>query len=158
SESIADFSARRSLPRWRGQWFRDSEISRPRRRGRAAKEAAAAGAEGAAPANAGEGVLLADTFNRYFEPENLRAAVSVLRAAGYQISTVKPDDGSSRPLCCGRTFLAVGRVDEARREAERAISALAPYATRGVPIIGLEPSCLFSFRDEIPAMIKGSRA
>jgi len=105
-----------------------------------------------------EVVLLADTFNRYFEPENLNAAVRVLRAGGYRVEVATPADGTSRPLCCGRTFLAVGRVDEARREAERALATLAPYAARGVPIIGLEPSCLFSFRDEIPAIIRDGRA
>jgi Fe-S oxidoreductase len=106
----------------------------------------------------GEVVLLADTFNRYFEPENLHAAVTVLRAGGYRVHVPAPSDGTPRPLCCGRTFLAVGLVDEARREAERTIAALAPFAARGVPIVGLEPSCLFSFRDEIPAMLTDGRA
>jgi Fe-S oxidoreductase len=63
-----------------------------------------------------------------------------------------------RPLCCGRTFLAIGKVDEARREAERVLAALAPFVERGVPVVGLEPSCLFGFRDEIPAIIKGEPA
>jgi Fe-S oxidoreductase len=71
---------------------------------------------------------------------------------------VRPSDGSSRPLCCGRTFLSIGKVDEARKEAERTLAALAPYIQRGVPIIGLEPSCLLSFRDEIPAMNKNELA
>jgi Fe-S oxidoreductase len=102
--------------------------------------------------------LLVDTFNRYFEPENLHAAVKVLRAGGYRVQAATPSDGSSRPLCCGRTFLAVGRVDEARREAERTIAALEPLAARGLPIVGLEPSCIFSFRDEIPAMMRNERA
>ena len=60
----------------------------------------------------------------------------------------------SRPLCCGRTFLAVGLVDEARREAERCVAALAPLAERGIPVVGLEPSCVLGFRDEIPALVK----
>jgi FAD/FMN-containing dehydrogenase/Fe-S oxidoreductase len=145
SESIAEFSSRRTLPRWRSDWFRDSETALPSPAGGGGKEAR-------------EVVLFADTFNRYFEPENLRAAVNVLHAGGYRVHVATPADKASRPLCCGRTFLAVGRVDEARREAERALAALAPYATRGVPIIGLEPSCLYSFRDEIPAMVKDSRA
>jgi Fe-S oxidoreductase len=102
-------------------------------------------------------VLFADTFNRYFEPENLDAARAVLAAAGYRVRFAAPRDGA-RPLCCGRTFLAVGKVDEARREIERTLAALTPFAERGVPIIGLEPSCLFSFRDEIPALIKSDTA
>jgi FAD/FMN-containing dehydrogenase/Fe-S oxidoreductase len=145
SESIADFSARRTLPRWRTDWFRDSGNSLPSPAGGGGEETH-------------EVVLLADTFNRYFEPENLRAAVTVLRAGGYRVHVATPTDGTSRPLCCGRTFLAVGRVDDARREAERSLAALAPYAARGVPIVGLEPSCLFSFRDEIPAIVKDGRA
>jgi FAD/FMN-containing dehydrogenase/Fe-S oxidoreductase len=150
SESIADFSARRSLPRWRGDWFRNQD-SLPRLRGRAGEGATA-------ESETREVVLLADTFNRYFEPENLHAAVTVLRAGGYRVDVAAPADATSRPLCCGRTFLAVGRVDEARREAERAIAALAPYAERGVPVIGLEPSCLYTFRDEIPAIVRDGRA
>ena len=146
SESIADFSARRTLPRWRGDWFRDSESSS------SLTSASGGGKE------TREVVLLADTFNRYFEPENLRAAVAVLRAGGYHVHVAAPADGTSRPLCCGRTFLAVGRVDEARREAERSLASLEPYAARGVPIIGLEPSCLFSFRDEIPAIVRDGHA
>jgi Fe-S oxidoreductase len=103
-------------------------------------------------------VLFADTFNRYFEPENLHAAMKVMRAGGYRVHVASPSDGSSRPLCCGRTFLAIGQVDEARREAERTIAALEPLAAHGLPIVGLEPSCIFSFRDEIPAMMTGERA
>jgi Fe-S oxidoreductase len=61
-------------------------------------------------------------------------------------------------LCCGRTFLAVGLVEEARREAERSLAALEPLVARGMPVVGLEPSCLFSFRDEIPALFKDGRA
>jgi len=84
--------------------------------------------------------------------------VKVLRAGGYRVQVATPSDGSSRPLCCGRTFLAVGRVDEARREAERTIAAIEPLVARGLPIVGLEPSCIFSFRDEIPVMMKDERA
>jgi Fe-S oxidoreductase len=103
-------------------------------------------------------VLFADTFNRTFERENLDAALAVLSAAGYRVHLPTPADGSSRPLCCGRTFLSVGLVDQARREAERTLAALAPYVERGVPVIGLEPSCLLGFRDEIPAMLPGDAA
>ena len=71
-----------------------------------------------------EVVLFADTFNRYFERENLDAALAVLNAGGYRVHVAKPVDGSSRPLCCGRTFLSIGKVDEARQEAERTLAAL----------------------------------
>jgi Fe-S oxidoreductase len=169
SERIADFSARRTLPRWRSDWFRDRVGTLSRLRGRVGEGGATAteplkvAPSPPSPASRGgkdgrDVVLFADTFNRYFEPENLHAAVKVLRAGGYRVQVATPSDGSSRPLCCGRTFLAVGKVDEARREAERTIAALEPLAAGGLPIVGLEPSCIFSFRDEIPAMIKDERA
>jgi Fe-S oxidoreductase len=103
-------------------------------------------------------VLFADTFNRYFERENLDAALSVLTAGGYRVHAVLPKDDLERPLCCGRTFLSVGQVDAARAEMTRTLEALAPYVLRGVPVIGLEPSCLFTFRDELPALIKSEAA
>jgi len=134
SETLARFSARRSLPKWRKDIFQDP-------------------AEPLGPADGREVVLLADTFNRYFERENLDAALSVLTAAGYRVHVAKPVDDENRPLCCGRTFLAVGALDEARREAQRVLAALEPFIARGVPVIGLEPSCLFTFRDELPALI-----
>jgi FAD/FMN-containing dehydrogenase/Fe-S oxidoreductase len=134
SEVVAGFSARRRLPKWRPDVF---------------------GQSGGA-ANGGV-ILFADTFNRYFERENIDAAIAVLNAGGYRVEIAAPADGS-RPLCCGRTFLAVGKVDEARREAERTLAALARYIERGVPIIGLEPSCLLTFRDEIPALIRSDAA
>jgi Fe-S oxidoreductase len=103
-------------------------------------------------------VLFADTFNRYFERENLDDALGVLVAAGYRVYAPLPADPDERPLCCGRTFLAVGLVEEARREMQRTLDALAPYVARGMPVIGLEPSCLFTFRDELPAMFEGQAA
>jgi Fe-S oxidoreductase len=114
-------------------------------------------------AGGGEGsdhevVLFVDTFNRYFEPENVHAALAVLEAAGCRVHLPQPADGSQRPLCCGRTFLSVGLVDEARREAERCIAALAPFVSRGIPIVGIEPSCLLGFRDEIPGLLKSEQA
>ena len=141
SELVGGFSARRSLPKWRNDIYRD--------RSDWAYDAAAT----AEPMR--EVVLFADTFNRYFERENLDAALSVLVAGGYRVHALLPTDGDERPLCCGRTFLAVGQVDQAKREMERTLAALTPYVVRGVPVIGLEPSCLFSFRDELPALLKG---
>jgi Fe-S oxidoreductase len=126
------FSARRELPQWRPDYFVDR--TRPIR-------------------GAGREVLVfVDTFNRWFEPHNARAAMRVLQAAGYKVSAAQPLLGG-RPLCCGRTFLAAGMVEEAKVEARRTLDALRPYAARGVPIIGLEPSCLFSFRDEYGVLL-----
>jgi FAD/FMN-containing dehydrogenase/Fe-S oxidoreductase len=138
SEALAGFSARRSLPKWRADYFREPAAARP---GPAEREV----------------VLFADTFNRYFERENIDAAIEVLAAAGYGIHFAAPADGV-RPLCCGRTFIAVGKVEEARREAERSLAALMPFIDRGMPVIGLEPSCIFSFRDELPALLKSEAA
>jgi FAD/FMN-containing dehydrogenase/Fe-S oxidoreductase len=136
SETIAGLSARRSLPKWRSDIFRD----RPKTSGER------------------EVVLFADTFNRYFERENLDAAYKVLAAAGYKVHCVKPVDGSKRPLCCGRTFFSIGKVEEARKEAGRTLKALLHFAERGVPVVGLEPSCILGFRDEIPALLKNEAA
>ncbi|MBO0712983.1 MAG: 4Fe-4S dicluster domain-containing protein, partial [Acetobacteraceae bacterium] len=171
SEAMAGFSARRSLPRWRSDWFKDSEpaprLAREGGVGHAASYAPAALAPSgalrasASPASRGgerEVVLFADTFNRYFERENLDAALTVFAAGGYRVTVATPLDGSSRPLCCGRTFLSIGAVDEARAEAARTLAALAPFVARGVPVVGLEPSCILGFRDEIPAIVQDARA
>jgi Fe-S oxidoreductase len=96
-------------------------------------------------------LLLADTFNRWFEPENLRAALRVLAAAGYRAVLPKTN---SRPLCCGRTFLAAGLVDRAREEARRMIEHLKGT----LPVIGLEPSCLLTLRDEYRSLLPGRDA
>jgi Fe-S oxidoreductase len=61
-------------------------------------------------------------------------------------------------LCCGRTFLAAGMVDEAKVEARRTLDALASFVERGVPVVGLEPSCLFGLRDEFTALLPGERS
>jgi FAD/FMN-containing dehydrogenase/Fe-S oxidoreductase len=145
SETWLGLSARRTLPRWRRATFLGAlGASLPphptlSREGRGIFSSPGEGEKSV--------VLFADTFNNYFEPDNLRAAVQVLEAGGYRVEIARPADGG-RPLCCGRTFLALGMVDEARREARRVIEALKPHAERGVPVIGLEPSCLLTLRDE----------
>ncbi len=127
-------AASRSLPMWRRDFFRDTE------------------ADALAPQNPrGEVLLLADTFNRYFEPENLRAALRVLAAAGYR---ARLPATRGRPLCCGRTFLSAGIIDKARAEARRTMGRLAGT----LPVIGLEPSCLFTLRDEFRALLPGAEA
>ena len=94
-------------------------------------------------------VLFVDTFTRWFEPSVIDAAERVLTRIGLRVATLDPP----RPLCCGRTYLATGMIDRARSEARRVQAALAPYAHRGIPILGLEPSCLFTFRDEHLALV-----
>lgn len=99
-------------------------------------------------------VLFVDTFNRYFEPHNVRAAVAVLESVGLRVAFATPREGG-RPVCCGRTYLNAGMVEQARAEGARVVAALAPYMERDVPVIGLEPSCILTLRDELPAVIPG---
>jgi Fe-S oxidoreductase len=134
TERLLGLSRHRSLPRWHATPFRHPDVPKP----------------GAA----GEVVLFADTFNRWFESDNARAAARVLEAAGYTVHGAAPADGG-RPLCCGRTFLTAGLVEQARAEQWRVVEALMPYVERGVPIVGLEPSCLLTLRDEITAVLPG---
>src|SRR6516225_7483562 len=107
-----------------------------------------AAADAIGPAEGREVVLFADTFNRIYERENLDASLRVLVEGGYRVHIPKPA-GGGRPLCCGRTFLSAGLVEEARKELDRTVEACAPFAARGVAIIGLEPSCLLTLRDEL---------
>ncbi|WMT72611.1 FAD-linked oxidase C-terminal domain-containing protein [Bradyrhizobium sp. Ash2021] len=128
-ERFAGISARRALPAFRRDIFKpDAEVI--------------------GPIDGREVVLFADTFNRAYERENLDAALRVLVGAGYRVHMPKPADGT-RPLCCGRTFLSAGLVDEARGELNRLVATYAPFAARGVSIVGLEPSCLLTLRDEL---------
>ncbi|MBS0223428.1 MAG: FAD-binding protein [Proteobacteria bacterium] len=102
-------------------------------------------------------VIFADTFSNNFEPAILHAARRVLEAAGHRVAIAWPELGS-RALCCGRTYLATGQVDKARDEARRLLEALSPFVARVVPIVGLEPSCLFTLRDEFLALGLGEQA
>ncbi|MEB2353274.1 MAG: FAD-binding protein [Burkholderiaceae bacterium] len=147
-ERLLGLSARRRLPAWRRDVF-------TRDRGQAREGVATPAGDGL------DVVLWADTFDNYFEPEILRAARRVLRAAGYRVHVARAADGDAnprRPLCCGRTFLATGLVDEARAEARRTLAALAPWVQRGVPVVGLEPSCLLTMRDEFLVLGLGEAA
>lgn len=137
-ERFAGISARRALPAFRSDVFVPP-------------------ADSVGPETGREVVLFADTFNRIYERENLEAALRVLAAGGYRVHMPKPA-GGSRPLCCGRTFLSAGLVDEARSELDRLVTAFAPFAARGVPIVGLEPSCLLTLRDELASLRKDNDA
>ena len=144
TERLMGLSARRTLPRWRSDPFRVEEL--------AARAARGSDRPSAAQGDGSEVVLFSDTFTTWFEPENARAAVRVLEAAGYRVRPAAPPPPERRPLCCGRTFLAAGLVEEAKREMARTLTALAPFVDRGTPIVGLEPSCLLTFRDEALAL------
>jgi FAD/FMN-containing dehydrogenase/Fe-S oxidoreductase len=93
----------------------------------------------------GEPVLLwPDTFTNYFAPDVGVAAVEVLERAGYRVQV------PGRPLCCGRPLYDYGMLPTARRWLRRALTALREPIQAGIPLIGLEPSCLAVFRDELP--------
>jgi FAD/FMN-containing dehydrogenase/Fe-S oxidoreductase len=128
-EKFAGISAMRALPAFRRDVFRpDGTVF--------------------GPADGREIVLFADTFNRVYERENLDAALRVLVEGGYRVHIPAPQEGT-RPVCCGRTFLSAGLVEQARSELDRLVKTYAPFAARGVPIVGLEPSCLLTLRDEL---------
>ncbi|MDV7143454.1 FAD-linked oxidase C-terminal domain-containing protein [Tropicimonas sp. TH_r6] len=134
TEQLTGVSHRRDLPIWSSNPFGDGE------------------AQDGDP----QVLLFADVFNRYFDPENLRAALRVLRAAGLRVAVAQ--DGSGKSLECGRTFLAIGCVEEARAEARRVIDATRDAVARGVPVVGLEPSSILTFRDEFLALCPGPEA
>src|SRR5437660_6705780 len=136
-KSALGFAAKRALPKWRRDYFADR--TRPDRGRRL------------------EVAIFVDTFNRWFEPHNVRAAIRVLQAAGYRVHAAQPLT-PSRPLCCGRTFLSAGLAEQAKAEARRTLQSREPWVERGAAVVGLEPSCLLTFRDEFRAMAPGSEA
>ena len=109
-------------------------------------------AEGVGSARNGWVYLFADTFSTHFEPAIAQAATAILVQAGYGVRPVLPASGDPEPqrgLCCGRTYLTHGMVEQARYEGKRTLAALRPAIDGQIPIIGLEPSCLLSLRDEL---------
>ncbi len=95
----------------------------------------------------GDAVFFHDTFTDNFHPEAGKAAVRVLEALGYNVVLAE------RTACCGRPAISKGLLETARGWARRNVQALLPYAERGVPIVGIEPSCILSFRDEYPDLL-----
>ncbi len=133
SEHLTGLAADRPWPRWGRHPFPSSEPI--------------------GQAGGREILLFADTFNAYFDVSTLHAAADVLSASGFLVRPLLPPEGE-RPFCCGRTFLEAGLIDEARREARRLIAAAMPFIDRGVPLVGLEPACLLTMRDEFPRLLK----
>jgi Fe-S oxidoreductase len=146
-EWLTSISAKRSLPVWRSKHFwnqNDLPFATPQELAKSNKRV----------------VLFADTFNAYFENENLQAALSVLQKSEYIVHVARPSSSTinPNPFCCGRTYLAAGMVDEAKSRLAALIEHLAPYAQQGIAIVGLEPSCLFTLRDEALQMGLGPKA
>src|SRR3989449_4435332 len=130
-EKLAGIDRRRPLPSLAAQTFTDWFARRV--------------PPAAAPR--GEVVLFNDTFTTYNVPEIAQAAVEVLEAAGYRVVLVERE-------CCGRPLISKGMLAEAREHAAWNVARLAPYARRGVSIVGLEPSCLLTLRDETVDLVR----
>jgi FAD/FMN-containing dehydrogenase/Fe-S oxidoreductase len=143
-EKLLGFSARRSLPAWQARHFFN--------------DPPATATAGEALVAARAAVLFVDTFNGFFEPGNARAALQVLQAAGYTVHVATKCLPDGKHLCCGRTYLASGMVDEAKAKAREMVDSLLPFADKGIPIVGLEPSCLLTLRDEMLSMGLGPPA
>jgi FAD/FMN-containing dehydrogenase/Fe-S oxidoreductase len=92
-------------------------------------------------------MLWPDTFSNHFHPAIAQAAVEVLENAGYQV--IIPD----QRLCCGRPLYDFGMLETARSQLEQIIAALGPQIAAGIPIVGLEPSCVSVFRDEMTNLL-----
>jgi len=144
SEKLFGFSAKRSLPQWKSQHFFNAPM-----RSASRDEVLVA----AKPV-----VLFVDTFNGYFESENAVAALQVLQAAGYTVHVATKVKEDGKHLCCGRTFLSAGMVTQAKVKAREVVDSLLPFAEKGIAIVGLEPSCLLTLRDELLVMGLGEPA
>jgi len=131
----AGIDQRRSLPR-----FATRSLSRQLRR-------RSSGSVG------GRRVLLwTDSFTEYFSTAVGRAAVELLVSAGYRVETLR------RPQCCGLTWITTGQLDGARELIGRTVDQLHPYVAEGVPVVGLEPSCLATLRSDAGELLDDPRA
>ena len=92
-------------------------------------------------------VLFSDTFNNYLHPEPIKATVEVLEDAGYRV--IVPQ----QPLCCGRPLYDYGMLEMAKAFLERLVKDLSPYVREGIKVVGVEPSCVAVFRDELTNML-----
>jgi Fe-S oxidoreductase len=143
-EKLLGLSARRKLPVWESRHFFNSAPAT------ATREQVLAAARPV--------VLFVDTFNGFFESINARAALKVLQAAGYTVHVATKLQPDGKHLCCGRTYLTSGMLDEAKAKGREVVDALAPFAAKDIPIVGLEPSCLLTLRDEMLTMGLGEAA
>ncbi len=134
AERFAGVDRRRPLPTFArqslGAWFRDRQPANSMRPPR------------------GDVVFFADSFSSYTEPEIGIAAIELLEHAGWRVQLV--DD-----VCCGRSQISKGLLDAGRRNHARLLDRLAPFAEAGTPIVGCEPSCVFTLSDELVALSRG---
>jgi Fe-S oxidoreductase len=131
---------RRPLPRFQRQTL-------PRWYAGRRRKAVRSGDPDAVPRGSkGPVLFLADSFTSYTEPEIGRAAVELLEMAGWEVTLVGD-------VCCGRSFISKGMLDQARSRQEALVEALAQAARAGVPIVGCEPSCILTLQDELPNLL-----
>jgi FAD/FMN-containing dehydrogenase/Fe-S oxidoreductase len=128
AKRLGGIDARRPLPQFAAGSFRDWFAQRPARDGAAV-------------------LLWVDTFTDHFAPEVGQAAVRVLEAAGYSVRI------TSKPVCCGLTWISTGQLDGARRQLRRSLDALDDAVRAGLPVVGLEPSCTAVLRGEITELL-----
>jgi FAD/FMN-containing dehydrogenase/Fe-S oxidoreductase len=147
-ESVAGIDRRRSLPELHGQHFRKWFFqTRNAERGmRSARQQTAA----ASSIPNSKVVLLDDCFTTFQEPQIGRAAVTLLERAGFTVELAG--------ICCGRAMISKGFLTDARQLAHEGIAKLDRYAAAGIPILGLEPSCILSLADEWPELVPGPAA
>ncbi len=126
-ERFAGISSRRDLPAFARRPFARKPFSRRQRNG--------------SRIGSRQVVLFADTVNNFNHPETLAAAHGLLEAAGFDVQVHAGG-------CCGRPFISKGMHARAVRAAEATVSALRPYVSEGIPVIGLEPSCLSAIKDD----------
>ena len=137
SEKFLGLTSKRELPKWDLKPFSPKEVSQT--------------------ISGLEVVLFADSFNTYFEPNILRDGMEILEKAERKV--IVPSAKKDRKnLCCGRTFLSSGMIDEAKYEAERLVENLSPFVDLGIPIVGLEPSCILTIKDELPSLVPGLKS
>ena len=106
----------------------------------------------------GTAVLFNDTFMNYNYPQVGIAAVELLERAGYEVVLANPSTSPSQgTVCCARPMISKGLLDKAKAHAQHNVDVLYPYAERGIPIVGCEPSCLLTLRDEYPDLLKDDR-
>jgi len=130
-EIVAGIDRRRPLPRFAGEtfaeWFGKHQA--------------------AGDGSRGEVLLFHDTFNNFNTPNVAIAATRFLEKSGYRVLLADKK-------CCGRPMISKGMLAEARENAAWNVDQLAPYAEKGTPIVGLEPSCLLTLRDEYPEFVR----
>jgi FAD/FMN-containing dehydrogenase/Fe-S oxidoreductase len=98
-----------------------------------------------------EVAVWADSFSHGFEGDQVEGTLKVLAAAGYRPRLIE------QPACCGLTWISTGQLDAAAARLRAALDVLAPWAERGVPIVGVEPSCLAVWRDEASDLVRDAR-